>query len=131
MKPIEQIQFEPISFSLSPITEKQVSDFRNATGTRFTSGVPVTFPTMFRKAEFQFLDLCEVDMRQLLHVDQEYEYVSPVEVGDVLDVSTKIESVRERRGMYFFTLKTEISAGKKMKVISITQFVVRPDGVSK
>jgi hypothetical protein len=115
----------PITFSLGPLSEEKVSAFRKATSTAHTRAIPPTFPTCFRKAEFDWLDLIKVDMRTLLHTEQEYEYLVPLQVGDTLTVTTSVESCRERRGMTFFVLLSEVSDGKAVKVRSHTTFVLR------
>lgn len=65
-------------------------------------------------------------MRELLHVDQEYEYLAPLKTGDPLKVSTRIGEIKERRGMYFVTLHTDVFGGEDKKIVSNTTFVVRP-----
>lgn len=103
-----------------------VERFRHATRTQYSQGVPPSFATRFRKAEFEFLDRFEVDMRELLHVDQEYEYFVPLTVGDALEVTTQIADMKDRRGMYFVVLRTDIVSNQVKKIASHTTFVVRP-----
>lgn len=125
MKPISEIDKTPISFQAAPLSEKHLEEFRQATRTQFSPGFPPTFPTCFRKAEFDFLERFEVDMRLLLHVDQEYHYIKPLKVGDVLTITTSVGDVKERKGMYFVTLTTDFVSGKDAKIKSNTTFVVR------
>ena len=126
MNALNEINLEPITYTLSALTIEQVIAFRHATKSFYSSKIPPTFSTVFRKAEFQFLERCDVDMRLLLHVEQAYEYLSELQVGDMPVITTKIQTARERRGMYFFTLQTEVSCAGKLRVRSTTQFVIRP-----
>lgn len=67
-------------------------------------------------------------MRALLHLDQEYEYLSPLCAGDHLTVTTRVGEIKERRGMQFVVLHTDIQCGAEKKIISNTTFVVRIKG---
>lgn len=125
MKKREEIDLSPVTFTVPALSEAQIQAFRNATRTEHAALVPLTFPTCFRKAEFDFLERFEVDMRDLLHVDQEYVYHSPFQVGDVLTVSTKVGDAKERRGMLFVKLYTDISQGSQLRITSNTSFVVK------
>ena len=120
MKPISEVNVTPIVFEVGPLSESHLKEFRFATQTEFANHFPPTYPTVFRKAEFDFLDRFEVDMRLLLHVDQEYIYLVPLQLGDPLTVTTRVGEVKERRGMYFVTLHTDFVSRGEAKVRSNT-----------
>lgn len=118
----------PITFELPPLTTEAVGAFRKATHTQYAVGIPPTFPTCFRKAEFDWLDRIQVDMRTLLHTEQEYEYLKPLQNGDKLSVTTAVESCRERRGMTFIVLLSQVFKGDSEMIRSHTTFVLRTGG---
>jgi hypothetical protein len=71
----------------------------------------------------------KVNMRYLLHTDQEYEYLSPLAIGDKLAIETKLTDVKQRRALKFVTLVSRITAAGKPRLVSTTTFVVRtPEG---
>jgi len=49
-----------------------------------------------------------MDFARVVHGEQEYEWSRPVRVGDVLEVRSKIESIRAKGGHEFLTLRTEM-----------------------
>jgi hypothetical protein len=118
-------KLEPITFEVGPIRPEDISAFKKATLTAHVSSVPPTFCTVLRKAEFEWLDRMKVDMRNLLHTEQQYQYLEPIEVGQTLQVTTSIEEWKERRGMIFTTLLSEVKAAGKVRVRSSTTFVLR------
>lgn len=125
VKPISEVNREPISFNAGPLTDEHREAFRQATLTKYSLGFPPTYATSFRKAEFDFLDRFEVDMRSLLHMDQEYIYLKPLDVGDTVTITTRVGEIRERRGMIFVTLYTDLICKGETKIRSNTTFVVR------
>lgn len=118
----------PITFELPPLSDAVVTAFRKATRTEYAQSIPPTFPTCFRKAEFDWLDRIQVDMRTLLHTEQEYEYLVPLTIGDKLSVTTSVESCRERRGMTFIVLLSQAFRGDIEMIRSHTTFVLRTGG---
>ncbi len=119
----------PITLSMEAITTETVQAFAEATLSEHFKTIPPSFATRFRKAEFEWLTRMQVDMRTLLHIEQEYEFVSPLVVGDPVEVSTKIAQWKERKSMTFVTLETTISAQGKVKIKSITTFLLQTGGV--
>ena len=49
-----------------------------------------------------------LDFARVVHGEQEFEWLRPVRVGDVLEVRTTIESIRAKGGHEFLTLRTEM-----------------------
>ncbi len=115
----------PIVFRADPVTLNQIENFAAATMAEHYFGLPLTFPTIFRAAEFKWLDRLKFDMRELLHTDQEYEYIAPLKEGDVPTIYTKITDFRERRGMTFVQLESEVRCEEKLVIIARSSFVVR------
>lgn len=115
----------PIVFRADPVTRQQIDKFAQATCSEHFSDSPLTLPTVLRAAEFKWLDRLQVDMRELLHTDQEYEYIEALQEGDVPTVYTRISERRERRGMVFVVLESEIRCNDKIAIIARSSFVVR------
>ena len=118
----------PITLEMEMLTEETVKAFALATSSEHFKTLPPSFATRFRKAEFEGLTRMNVDMRTLLHIEQEYEYLEPLKVGDKVAVSTKIAEWKERRSMTFVTLETTIMAGSATKIKSTTTFLLNTGG---
>ncbi|MFM8316059.1 MAG: MaoC family dehydratase N-terminal domain-containing protein [Deltaproteobacteria bacterium] len=115
----------PIKFFAEPLTSEKLSRFSEAVGAKYSGTVAPSFGTAFRKAEFQFLDRLKVDFKNLLHTDQEYEFLGQLGVGDIPEVETKMLSARERRGMVFVVMETTISVKGQPKIKSVASFILR------
>lgn len=124
----KSISEAPIVFRADPISREHIRQFADATYSEHFSGSPLTFPTVLRAAEFKWLDRLKFDMRELLHTDQEYQYVSPLREGDVPMVITKVADFRERRGITFVVLESEIRCDDRLAVTARSSFVVRSTG---
>ncbi len=102
-----------------PIDETKVREFARAVEAPDAEAercaVPPTFP-IFGSLALESMDLLKeanIDLRRLLHGEQEYEYVRPLKIGDRLCCKTRIadDYVKEgRRGgrMRFVVLETEM-----------------------
>lgn len=123
----EALRMHPIERTSEPVTALRIAAFVEATGIRFSTGIPGTFPTIFREPEFDWLKKLKVNMHQLLHTEQEYEYVSPIEIGDRVRTSTRVADYRERRGLLFVKLESEMFAGERLAIRSFSCFVIRQD----
>lgn len=124
----EQAKLPPIEMDLEVLTPEIISAFGKATDSKHFRSIPPSFATRFRKAEFQWLDRMKVDMRTLLHIEQEYEYVSPLIVGKQVSVSSRISEWKERRAMTFVTIQTSVSQEKEVKIKSNTTFLLQNVG---
>ena len=118
---------DPIVTQLPAITAESVEAFRHATGTRHLPAgqVPLTYVTLFRAAEFEFVDRLTVSDQAVLHAEQEYRMVAPLQVGDEPLVSTSVKSLRSRAGMTFLVMESTISCSGQIKLESTTTFVIR------
>jgi acyl-CoA thioesterase FadM len=75
--------------------------------------------------EFRWLDRLKIDLRQLLHTDQEYEYFAPLREGDPPLVCTRLAEYRERLGLLFVCLESAVRVAGKVCVTARSTFVVR------
>lgn len=72
---------------------------------------PPTFVTAFRSGEFTILQDLDVDLRKLLHGEQEYEYRRPIRPGDRLTCTPRVAHLKHKetkKGMMEF-LTTELT----------------------
>lgn len=116
---------DPIVWHAPAITEHQLEAFQHATGSTVVGTFGLTFATVFRAPEFLWLDRLKIDMRQLLHTDQTYEYFEPLKVGDTLTISTQVTEYKERRELLFVTVESDMSCEGVLKVRARSAFVVR------
>ncbi len=115
----------PIRFTVGPITQEKLSQFNRAVRADYSVGTAPTFATTLRKGEFEFLERLRVNLMGLLHTDQEYQFVAPICEGDLLEVETKLSSTRQKRGMVFVSLESEVKVGVQVRVRSVSSFVLR------
>ena len=115
----------PICFRAPTVTAEVLNGFNSAIGAQYVKGAAPTFGTVYRKGDFEFLKRLRVDLKNLLHTEQDYEYLSDFCEGDSPDVETQLTSVRERRGMVFVVLTSEIKVKGQLRVRSKSSFVLR------
>ncbi len=114
-----------IELKLPKITAVAVENFRQATRTSHSEGIPKTFVTLYRRGEFDWLERLHVDFHNLLHTDQEYVYLQPLKVGDEPTVRTHIVDMKERKNLTIMTLHSDILVGETVKVVAMTTFMIR------
>jgi acyl dehydratase len=70
-----------------------------------------------------------IDLSRVLHAEQEYRWSRAVVVGETLTASATIEGVRDRGGMRFLNLRTEVvdEAGE-LVASGRSTLIVRGDG---
>jgi len=113
------------------ITQAAVDSFRNATRSTHSAEIPKTFVTLYRRGEFDWLGRLNVDFKNLLHAEQEYDYRDLLQVGDQPVVRTRVVDLKERKSLTILTLHSDILVGEKIKVVSTTTFMIRnprPEG---
>lgn len=115
----------PIIFKVGPLTKLQFDQFNRAVSAQYALGPAPTFATTLRKAEFDFLDRLKVNLKNLLHTEQEYQFVTRFLEGDLLTVETKLASSKQRRGMVFVSMESEVKVGGELRLRSISSFVLR------
>src|ERR1700722_14156132 len=101
---------QPEGLILSPIllSAERIEQFRSAVGLKHDLGVPATLSTIFRDSEFAWVKRMGIEMRELVHTEQEYEYFSPFETGESAVAVTTVKRRRERSGLLLITLETRI-----------------------
>ena len=109
--------YPAVSFTVS---EDDVRRFAAAVGDD-RPGVPLTFVA---RAEIVAgwgpiaadRDLA-LDFTRVVHAEQDYRWMRPIEVGDVLEATTSIESIRERGEHGFLTMRTDLRGADGSEVV--------------
>jgi hypothetical protein len=90
---------------LATISEKEMRAFADAVHATLgntahsmivSTAVPTVF-TYFRQGEFELLSRFGIELKQVLHAEQEYRYDSPLACGEEIRYSTALASVIEKR----------------------------------
>lgn len=126
---VEGSMYPPVRFR---VDEMRVRAFADAVGQR-GPGVPptiVTVPEIEAGLDHVVSDpRLGIELSRVLHGEQEYRWSRAVVVGETLTASATIEGVRERGGMRFLTLRTEVvdEAGE-LVASGRSTLIVRGDG---
>jgi hypothetical protein len=126
---VEGSTYPPVRFR---VDEMRVRAFADAVGQR-GPGVPptiVTAPEIEAGLDHVVSDpRLGIELSRVLHGEQEYRWSRAVVVGETLTASATIEGVRERGGMRFLTLRTEVvdEAGE-LVASGRSTLIVRGDG---
>jgi len=120
---------EIIEFGHFDVTSPLLDNFRSALGASSIEGMPPTFPTLFRKTEYDWLDRLNVNLKDLLHGDQEYLYHRNIRAGDRLHIKTAVTSIKERSvggsKMRWIRVTTELFSDEALCVTGKTTFVAK------
>ncbi|MFT9846170.1 MaoC family dehydratase N-terminal domain-containing protein [Aneurinibacillus sp. REN35] len=89
-----------------------------------------TFPEvidMWAGPSFEdLMEQLEIDMKKLLHGEQEYEYFAPICAGDTIHAETKVTDVKSKRnGMAIYTLETIYRNQNEEKVMAARMMLVK------
>lgn len=102
------------------VTEDDVRRFAAAVGDG-RPGVPLTFVARAEIAAGWGPIAADADLgldfTRVVHAEQDYRWSRPLEVGDVLEATTSIESIRERGGHGLLTMRTELRDGEAHEVV--------------
>jgi hypothetical protein len=116
---------EPVAYEWEAVSADQMRALAKATRSDHVHQMPPTFPTIYRWGEFEWLKRLGVDLRNLLHTDQEYEYLAPLVAGEKPKITTTLKSQRAKAGMTFLNLETVIECAGRPAVRALTTFVVK------
>lgn len=77
-----------------------------------------TFLTRFRAGEFKFFDRMGIQLKDVLHGEQEYEYLKEVNCGETIFYQTTLISAPQKQIketlMTFFLFETLVSGNREM-----------------
>ncbi len=96
------------------------------------SGQAIAPPTFLKVIEGEggssrrILDELGVDLRRVLHAEQQFEYVSPVRVGDSITVERKVAEIYEKKGgeMEFIVIESGFFDAAGQRVALSRQIVL-------
>jgi acyl dehydratase len=93
---------------------------------------PPTFPVVISMAANQALiddPALGLDFSRVVHGDQRFAYVRPVQAGDRLVAVSTVEEILSRGGHDFLTTRTEIATDAGEPVVTVwSRLVVRGEG---
>jgi len=121
----KEVDSAPIIAKEDVITAQWIQNFKHAVRSGAIEAIPLTFATVFRKADFTWLERLKVDFRKLLHTDQEYQYIEPLEFNSGPEVETSIVEYRARKGLLFVRLESKVFQKGNLKIVSHSSFIVR------
>ncbi|MDQ6637119.1 MAG: MaoC family dehydratase N-terminal domain-containing protein [Candidatus Dormibacteraeota bacterium] len=108
---------------------ERVEAFARAVGADPAQGVPPTFAAvygLFATAPQLFQDAeAAVDVANLLHAEQEFEWSRHPEVGETVIAQGRIVSDQHRRGMRFLGFETTASGRGELFCRSKALFIIR------
>jgi len=96
------------------ISDQWVRDYKSSLGLSFAkvseaSYVPLSFVSCLRDAEFSVFTGLKIDLSQLLHAAQSYEFFENIKVGDEISSQSEIIRVSHKKGsrgeMVFIDIK--------------------------
>lgn len=124
---LEGQQLGPVSVG---VTADRVAFFVDATGDdpgRWSDQAPPGFGSvlLFAVADiFLYHPKVIPFTATLLHLDQTFEYLTPMPIGTTLTVAGTVTRVRERAGSFFVTFEAIASEGDRDVVRSVSTFVL-------
>jgi len=94
--------------------------------------LPPTFPTLFTFwggfGLVEALKEIDVNIWDVLHGDQAYEYAAPIHIGDKITGQSRIESIKSRRGMDIIVLASDYHNQHGELVLTERATVIVQDG---
>ncbi|PKO88884.1 MAG: MaoC family dehydratase [Betaproteobacteria bacterium HGW-Betaproteobacteria-12] len=117
------------TFNLT-IEPDRLARFAEAIGD--AGGSAIAPPTFLKVIEGEggssrrILDELGVDLRRVLHAEQQFEYFSPIRVGDSISVERKVAEIYEKKGgeMEFIVIETGFFAPSGERVATSRQIVL-------
>ena len=98
-----------------------VKNFAHAVGFSEFNEVPPTFATRWRKGEFELMGKLGVELKNVLHAEQEYEAYGPIPLGVTVEYETVLSKVFEKSGgngiltfLVFETIAKNLSDEEKL-----------------
>jgi hypothetical protein len=121
--------YPPVSFA---VEDRRVRAFATAVA-HPGDGVPPTFVTAPEVAAGLANVVADkelgLDLSQVLHGEQEYEWARGLRVGETVTAEATIERIRGRGSMRFLTLRTIVrDEAEEIVVVGRSTLIVREDG---
>lgn len=115
------------------VSAQRVADFRCAIGDTAAGDRAFVAPPTFMKvvegednSSRRILEALAVDLRRVLHAEQQFEYFAPICAGDVLEVERKVTELYDKKGgsMEFIVVESLIRKASGERVGTSRQVVV-------
>lgn len=123
---LEGKAYPPVVFKLNAERVRAFADAVRAPD----DDVPPTFATAAEFASFRTIvedPELGLDFARVIHGEQEYEWRRPLVVGESLTARPRIASIRERGGLGFLTIETDlVDGGGGLVVRARSTLVERP-----
>jgi hypothetical protein len=115
------------------LTAERVQLFAQVMGVSLVEGATLdelpTFQTIFREGEFQLLEDMKLELKDVLHGEQEYEWLHSIPVGANLTYRTQLKQVTEKKGkgsnLFFFLFETEVENEGTLHVRCLSTIIFR------
>lgn len=126
----EDLEGQPIGPVEVAVTADRVALYVDVTGddaVRWVDAAPPGFGSVLLFAvadEFLYDPRIVPFTRTLLHLDQSFTYLAPIEVGSVLTVNGAVTRVRRRSGSYFVTFSAKATDAGRTVMESVSTFVL-------
>ena len=111
------------------VSAEKVREFASATGADADGPVPATFPIVLAfEAMNAFLADVGVELSRIVHGEQRFAYERPVRVGDTLNATLAVASLRQIGGNDIIGTRSEIrDAGGELVCTTSATLVHRGD----
>lgn len=100
-------------------SEARLRAFAHAVRAPSSADLP-TFFTCWRAGEFELLDRMGIQLKQVLHGEQEYEFLAPIATGATVEFRTRLKDCMEKQGrgyaLHFLVFETDFrqSGGERL-----------------
>ena len=113
------------------VSAEKVREFATATGADADGPVPATFPIVLAfEAMNAFLVDVGVELSRIVHGEQRFGYERPVRVGDTLNATLVVASLRQIGGNDIIGTRSEIHDADGALVCTTTATLVHRGGES-
>ena len=113
------------------VSAEKVREFASATGADADGPVPATFPIVLAfEAMNAFLADVGVELSRIVHGEQRFAYERPVRVGDTLNATLAVASLRQIGGNDIIGTRSEIHDADGALVCTTTATLVHRGGES-
>jgi MaoC dehydratase-like protein len=116
--------YPPVVFEVNDTRVRAFADVVDAPG----ADVPPTFATVAEFLSFPSIisdPELGLDFSRVIHGEQEYVWYRPLMIGDKLTARSTLASIRQRGGVAFLTIETELRDGDSLVVTARATLVER------
>lgn len=104
------------------ITISRLNKLKEATFSKHLDAARYIYPTIYRHNEFSWLNRLGIGLKNILHIEQEFQYILPQPEDEIPVIKTKLLNFKERSNFNIIMLETEIITNGTINTISRTTF---------